>query len=152
MKIATIALCVAMVVSPANAKTVRYDPGGDVVERVYTIERLVASQEHIRIVGMCASSCTMFLDERLNTCAAPTARFGFHGASPDKRGRDFARAHGRDVEYAWHRLMAYHMPDKIARQFLTNWIGKPGLFGKSVTWKTGVELNAIDPSVRLCDG
>lgn len=66
----------------AHARTVGNDMGGNIMEYHRAVKRIEASGEPVRIDGLCASACTLYL--RLPSkqlCITPRARFGFHASN-----------------------------------------------------------------------
>lgn len=64
---------------PANAETVRGNPGGQIVTFALHVAKLRAADEPVHFDGECDSACTLYLSlpaEQL--CATPRASFGFH--------------------------------------------------------------------------
>ncbi len=74
--VAALALVTFAAAVPAEAYTVRNDPGGSV-----GLYAMAAAQtaEPIRILGRCESACTEYLGAR-EVCVSPNARFMFHAA------------------------------------------------------------------------
>lgn len=60
----------------ALAVVISYNPGGDVSSFAWAVER---TNYPIRIEGVCASACTMFLGAK-DVCVTPWSRFMFHQA------------------------------------------------------------------------
>ncbi|RRI06422.1 hypothetical protein EH240_03890 [Mesorhizobium tamadayense] len=64
---------------PANAETVRSNPGGQIVIFALHVAELRAAEELVEFDGECDSACTLYLSlpaEQL--CITPRASFGFH--------------------------------------------------------------------------
>ncbi|MEP6565760.1 MAG: hypothetical protein ABJB10_11535 [Mesorhizobium sp.] len=64
---------------PANAETVRRNPGGQIVTFALHVAELRAADEPVHFDGACDSACTLYLSlpaEQL--CVTPRASFGFH--------------------------------------------------------------------------
>jgi hypothetical protein len=85
MKTLLIAALVAVgLAAPADAKDIWFNPGGDVAEFATAILHDKQTHLPIRILGLCASACTMGLGEG-NVCVADDALFMFHGAYTDPK-------------------------------------------------------------------
>jgi hypothetical protein len=74
--LAAAALCV--VASAASAKTVFWDRGGLILAREAEINKIIARGDAVKIVGLCLSSCTMYLSMP-NVCVSRGAVLMFHG-------------------------------------------------------------------------
>lgn len=100
---------------PAAGATLRVsnDWGGPVDDRVKAIARLEATGTQVRITGVCASACTLYL-KLPTTCVAPGARLGFHGPQADN---DLGVL-PLDTFNRYQRLMASHYPAKLSAWFL----------------------------------
>lgn len=64
---------------PANAETVRGNPGGQIVTFALHVAKLRAADEPVQFDGACDSACTLYLSlpaEQL--CITSRASFGFH--------------------------------------------------------------------------
>jgi len=114
-----------------NAETiiVRYDPGGNVLDRANEILALEASGADVHIIGECWSACTMLL--RI-ACVSPRATLGFHAPS----GSDQAVQIG-------NQIIARFYPPQIAIAYLNNW----GL-NRNFTILTGRQV--INMGAREC--
>lgn len=67
-------------VFPVNAKTIRHDRGGFVMDYMLNVLRL-PSNETVRIMGFCASACTIYLSvPRDKICIGPQVKLLFHAA------------------------------------------------------------------------
>lgn len=89
-------------------RTITYDMGGSIKDRVEEMQRL----DGVRIDGDCFSACTMYLGLP-QTCVTPLARLGFH--SPATRsGLPLPR---EDWEVVTH-LMAAQYPPALAKWYM----------------------------------
>lgn len=73
--------------------TITYDGGGNLKEYISDVVLMAGTRRTIRLDGMCASACVLFLHSDFNIpiCITPRARIGFHypyvveeGAKDDK--------------------------------------------------------------------
>lgn len=108
---ASAAALAVLLATPASALVIRNDPGGPVAERVAQIATLSTTGQTVKILGRCASSCTMLLSI---ACVAPSARLGFHGPSSQYPGIALPPAEFERVS----RQMATHYPPAIRTWFL----------------------------------
>lgn len=98
--------------APASALTIRDDPGGYLDKHAYRFYAVVRRGEPIRVLGLCASACTLVLGLP-RVCVGPRAAFGFHGAFyADRRGR-FVRGSASGNRFLWR-----HYPPRV-RAWLT---------------------------------
>ncbi|MDE0590907.1 hypothetical protein OU789_13300 [Halocynthiibacter sp. C4] len=98
----------------AETVVIRNDAGGNLIDRVATIERYRKSDTNVEIrKGYCASACTLFLGLP-SVCVEKGARFGFHGPSSAYTGISLPPD---KFEY-WSRRMALYYPPRIADWFL----------------------------------
>ncbi len=76
------AMAAAYLISPTRGSITVYDDGGGyVLEYAKAINTIIDIGYNVRIMGECASACTLFLsvpNDRL--CIGPNARFAFHSA------------------------------------------------------------------------
>ena len=114
---------------------IRADGGGNIA--VYADMIAMIGTKEVRIVGVCKSSCTMFLGAQ-NVCVGPDASLAFHG--PD--GKD------ESIAYLLQLVdqIASHYPPELAQEFREDW----GLY-QDYTWLTGADVLERAPSVRACD-
>jgi hypothetical protein len=92
---------------PANAETIRQNPGGQIVVFALHIAHLRAAEEPVHFDGTCDSACTLFLSlpaEQL--CVTPRASFGFHlpygvGAQQNAVAADYLISQYPDWVRAW---------------------------------------------------
>lgn len=83
-----IALALALLVAGCSPRpiVVTQDRGGNVMERIFHVEKVRRAEQEVRIVGDCWSACTFYLSlDRV--CVSPNARFGFHRATADNQGQ-----------------------------------------------------------------
>ena len=81
LKFLTFVFAVAFIIAltaQANAKTVIWDQGGSVRDRGAQVIEMIERGESARIIGTCASSCTMYLIIP-GTCVHKNASVIFHG-------------------------------------------------------------------------
>lgn len=78
MRLAAI-LAAFLAATPVCAKTIHSDGGGNAVQYLFKAEALRRNGEEVRIMGTCASACTIYLSA--NYCVGPRARLVFHSAS-----------------------------------------------------------------------
>lgn len=123
------------VIDAPDSLTIRSDGGGNIHDYANLIVEL--GSREVRLVGVCKSSCTMFLGAP-NACVAETASFGFHGPS----SKDESIRHLLSLV---DKIAAHH-PEPIAAQFRADW----GL-SRDFTWLTGAEVLAMAPTLRRCD-
>jgi len=90
--------------------TVTRDLGGRIGARITEIEQL--GEAEVRIIGLCASACTMYL-ALPNVCVAPGARLVFHGPM-SLRGDPLAPAEA----LRWSEAMARHYPAALRQWFM----------------------------------
>ncbi len=124
-----------------DVKTVLYDEGGSISVREEEIAALAKSGTRVEIIGTCISTCTMYLSLP-NTCVAPDATLGFHGATEVL----FVPATPYN-KLRYDRRMAAHYPPNLHKWFMTE--GRDLI----ILWhsKTGQEVHDMDPGyVRLC--
>lgn len=124
----------------AGNVTVSYDEGGWIDDRQREIVALRRAGQFVAIRGTCISSCTMYIALMRDglACVDPDARIGFHG-STGKRAPP-------DVVDRWDNYMAETYPPNIRAAYWTKWRHT------FVTFRTGAELKAMDPShIVLCD-
>ena len=72
-------LATILMAFPANAETIRQNPGGQIVVFALHVAQLRAAEEPVHFDGACDSACTLFLSlpaEQL--CVTSRASFGFH--------------------------------------------------------------------------
>lgn len=96
--------------------TVRDDLGGSLSARIATVEVLRASGEPVRIIGTCASACTMYLGLP-NACVSRRAVLAFHGPQTQFYGVGLPQ---REFE-AWSQIIADHYPPRIRAAYLRDW-------------------------------
>ena len=110
--------------------TVYADPGGKLYKRLQFINYLEKNDIDVKIVGRCASACTLYLSME-TTCVIPDARFGFHGPSASDVYMTSAQRKD-DIE-----LMTRAYPD-----FLDQWFVRRAshLVGDDLLWVEGSEL------------
>ncbi|NJS39821.1 MAG: hypothetical protein HC783_13300 [Rhodobacteraceae bacterium] len=123
------------VVETASTLTIRADNGGNIHDYADLIATL--SSTEVRIVGVCKSSCTMFLGLP-KVCVSPEASFGFHG--PSSKNQSISHLVG-----LVDKIAALQSP-VIGERFRSDW----GLT-RDFTWLSGTEVLAMDPSLRPCD-
>jgi hypothetical protein len=82
-------------------------PGGYVAEQAALIQTVDRLGCEVRIVGDCASACTMFLGAR-DVCVAPVARLTFHGPAASAASFDH-----------WSEVMARHYPGQLYDLFMS---------------------------------
>ncbi len=123
------------VVETATTLTIRADNGGNIHD--YADLAATLRNKDVRIVGVCKSSCTMFLGLP-NACVSPDASIGFHGPSSDNQSI-------RHLVGLVDKIAAHH-PPVIAERFRTDW----GLT-RDFTWLSGAEVLAMDPALRPCE-
>lgn len=99
--------------SLAFGEVIRDDPGGNVDDRLVTIEVLRQSGERVEIAGWCASSCTLYL-ALPNACVRKSARLGFHGPQSQFYGVGLPPAEFERVS----RVMASHYPAPLRAWFI----------------------------------
>jgi hypothetical protein len=89
----TAVLVAFLFMSPASALVVGNNPGGLVVQFLAQEQQLEARGEGVKVVGRCASACTVVLHNP-NVCVAPGGSFMFHSAyiAVDPEHGDFRRA------------------------------------------------------------
>jgi len=75
----TAILAAFLLMSPAVALVVGNNPGGLVAQFLAQEQQLEARGEGVRVVGRCASTCTVVLHNP-NVCVAPGGSFMFHKA------------------------------------------------------------------------
>lgn len=102
----------------ASAEYIGDDAGGMIGTYVARYARLMQSGERVVLNGDCLSACTIILHikDRIDVCATPNARFGFHAAW--KRGDDGRAIHSPEGTDALMKLY----PSDVKR-----WFGKRGL-------------------------
>ena len=88
---------------------VRYDPGGNVVDRWFRVQVMVMEQKSVAVVGECHSACTMYLGLD-GVCTTRNAVWGFHGASAEGPQALQAEAYGNE-------LLAASYPPNIRKLF-----------------------------------
>lgn len=123
------------VVETATTLTIRSDGGGNIHDYADRVAAL--GHKEVRILGVCKSSCTMFLGHP-RTCVAPEASFGFHGPRSDDQSI-------RNLLGLVDKI-ATHQPAAIAEAFRTDW----GL-SRDFTWLTGAEVLAMSPTLSACN-
>jgi hypothetical protein len=69
----------------ANPYVVLKDPGGNLIDRLGQIHVMREEGVEVKIHGVCASACTLYLDMP-GVCVSPGALLGFHGAQSDVGG------------------------------------------------------------------
>jgi hypothetical protein len=111
------------VIETPAALTIRSDGGGNTHDYADLIIEL--GDREVRLVGVCKSSCTMFLGAS-NVCVAEVASFGFHGPS----SKDESIRHLLSLV---DKIAAHH-PAAIAERFRADW----GL-SRDFTWLTGAD-------------
>lgn len=74
--LAAAALC--LITSAAPAKTILWDEGGLLNDRGREIHGMILQGETVRIIGICLSSCTMYLSVP-GVCVHKNAVLMFHG-------------------------------------------------------------------------
>lgn len=94
-------LALALLTTPASALDIYNDRGGRVVE--YHI-RYANAQRPIRILGTCASACTLAL-RYPDTCVGPGAKLIFHRAT-NEAGTQFLRKYYPRNVRAWFDVHA----------------------------------------------
>lgn len=62
------------------------DTGGNIIERIFHVEKLRHDEQEVRILGDCWSACTFYLSLE-KVCVSPNARFGFHRAVAENAGQ-----------------------------------------------------------------
>jgi hypothetical protein len=78
----TAALLATIAIPAANARYVRADLGGSLHTYAGMVEAARFSGERVRIDGICASACTLYLNlPPSQICATPRAVFIFHTAT-----------------------------------------------------------------------
>jgi hypothetical protein len=112
---------------------IQYDGGGFVGERAREILNLTDTE--VRILGLCASACTMYLGLP-NVCVSPNARLVFHGPS------DYGKPLTTERFDHWSEVMARHYPD-----FLRGWWMSTARHGNYTV--SGREM--IRHGVRSCE-
>jgi len=135
------ACSVASINGTTNTKTVVYDEGGFIDNRIREIEQLRKDSTKVRIVGTCISACTMYLALE-NTCVHPSARLGFHGATE----LPFIPATPEN-KLKYDLKVAEHYPPNLRKWFKED--GRKII----ILWKTktGQEVYNMDPNhVKLC--
>jgi hypothetical protein len=115
---------------PAEAYTVRNDPGGSV--DLYAMAA-ASTIEPIRIVGDCESACTEFLGAR-DVCVSPGARFMFHAA--------YNLDGSRNEQGVWVMLSFYPPSLRV-------WLGERGGLTSEPIYVAGRDLIAL--GIRPCD-
>jgi hypothetical protein len=75
---AAVVICLALTACAQNA-VIRHDPGGLVYQHALKVAKLRDSGEQVKILGLCASACTLHLSLP-NICVGKRARFEFHAA------------------------------------------------------------------------
>ena len=96
--------------------TIRKDIGGSISERAFEIEELRDSGESVRITGLCASACTMYLTLP-NTCVKRHARLLFHGPQTQFYGVGLNK---EDFDL-WSNVVASYYPKEIKEKYLNSW-------------------------------
>ena len=123
------------IIETPDTLTIRSDGGGNIHDYADRIAAL--GDKAVRIVGVCKSSCTMFLGHP-RTCVSPDASFGFHGPRSDDQSI-------RNLLGLVDKIAA-HQPADIAEAFRTDW----GL-SRDFTWLTGAEVLALAPTLAVCE-
>ena len=123
------------VIETPSTLIIRSDGGGNVHDYADRIAAL--GDRDVRILGVCKSSCTMFLGYA-RTCVSPEASFGFHGPRSDDQSI-------RNLLGLVDKIAAHH-PAAIAESFRTGW----GL-DRDFTWLTGAQVLAMAPTLTACD-
>jgi hypothetical protein len=86
--------------SPTAAKTILRDEGGIIVYYYVQAFNYMASGEPLRLYGLCASACTIYLGVPQFCVSGPFARLGFHQSNyPD--GTDMLLAAYPPALQAW---------------------------------------------------
>lgn len=123
------------IIEAPSTLIIRSDGGGNIHDYADRIAAL--GDRQVRIVGVCKSSCTMFLGYS-GTCVSPEASFAFHGPRSDDQSV-------RNLMGLVDKIAAHH-PAAIAEAFRTDW----GL-SRDFTWLTGAEVLAMAPSLAACE-
>lgn len=72
-------LAAVLTMLPANAETVRENPGGQIAIFALHVAELRAAEEQVEFDGTCDSACTLYLSlPQQQLCVTPRASFGFH--------------------------------------------------------------------------
>lgn len=62
-----------------NIVTIRYDPGGLILQYLIKMKKYEKAGTHIRFTGKCFSACTLYLALPANRlCVTPKTEFSFH--------------------------------------------------------------------------
>ncbi|MBI3702936.1 MAG: hypothetical protein HY244_03565 [Rhizobiales bacterium] len=143
MRIASLALCAAMLASSATSASatmlIAGDRGGQIGRYLQTFAQVRSSGERVIVDGNCLSACTLVLGlvPRSRVCATARARFGFHAAwMPDSDGRPVTSPMG--TQALWNIYPAH----------VRRWISRHGGLSRKMIYLEGRDLDGI---VASCD-
>lgn len=117
----------------ANPHVVLQDPGGNVIDRLAQMHTMREEGVGVRIEGICASACTLYLDLP-EVCVSPGALLGFHGAQSDVGG----------LAEAVNLAMAESYPGELRERFKAVYARQADM-----EWLTGRQVHELS-SVALC--
>lgn len=120
-----------------HAKTINIHAGGFLVSESKKINQI--GDEHVRLMGICISSCTMWLGVK-NVCIGKYSVFGFHGAVNTK-GPNAGKPSSKIV----NDFFSSHFPPNIRKKFNEAWSKSLKL-----TWVTASELKELEPRLEYC--
>jgi hypothetical protein len=83
MKRLTVIVVALALCGPAHAVTITNDPGGILLDYAKRWQTYYQAQEEVRIMGYCASACTLFLTLP-NVCIGRNVQFAFHAPYIDQ--------------------------------------------------------------------
>ena len=131
-KFLLLAFAIALIM-PAEAQIIRHDMGGVVRDYAIRVHKAIKSGEAIKIDGVCASACTLYLAKGVNLCITQKATFKFHAPYDSRTG---AKASGTA------EFMMYNYP-----KWVQNYINKKG--GLSRNWIT-IPYSYAKKYMRTC--
>lgn len=70
----------------SHAMTIQHDNGGVVLEYAKRVHRAIKTGERVRIDGLCASACTLYLAKGVNVCVTKRGYFKFHHPYDTRNG------------------------------------------------------------------
>lgn len=112
---------------------VTQDTGGNIMERVFHVEKLRHDEQEVRILGDCWSACTFYLSLE-KVCVSPNARLGFHRATAGNAGQ---------IDLG-NTLIAEQYSPRLKALFHERYSQR-----RKLTFMSGKELHEID-GVPLC--
>jgi len=114
---------------------VREDGGGRLVEYVVNYKRFQLENRRVKIKGICASACTLYLGLD-NVCVTRGAKIGFHGA----------QSRGEWSKAGTKFLADYYKPK------LREWFWKEAAYlyrNNEVIWLSGEEISKLNDT-EIC--